>query len=181
MYNCATVECPLIFALYHSLPAFLLFWSGKHMRDSNLNFNYIAQVIRCYLALLIECALRQPSATVKQPLESQSLSVCACVWVPSICVCLCVCVRLRVCVCACKRDRVSWRNRERPTDRQRDRVWEGALFISITDVFASRVQYLTSVCHCGDSYHYISFSLQWTDCAVIRGWISCIVYHLNSR
>lgn len=28
--------------LYLSLPAFLLFWSGKHMRDSNLHFNYIA-------------------------------------------------------------------------------------------------------------------------------------------
>lgn len=165
--------------LYLSLPAFLLFWSGKHMRDSNLHFNYIAQVIRCYLALVIECALRQPSATVKQPLESHSLSVCACVWVLSICVCLCVCVCVSLCACVCvcvwKRDSESWRNGEtnRPTERL-------ALFISITHVFANRVQYLTSVCHCADSYHYISFTLQWTDWAVIRGWILCIICHLNS-
>lgn len=147
--------------LYHSLPAFLLFWSGKHMRDSNLHFNYIAQVIRCYLALVIECALRQPSTTVKQPLENHSLSVCACVWVQSFCVCLCVfvyssvCVCMCVCACVCERESARAGGTERPTGRQRDRLWELALFIGITHVFAGRVQYLTSVCHCTDSYHYV--------------------------
>lgn len=45
------------------------------MRDSNLHFNYIAEVIRCYLALVIECALRQPSATAMIPPESNSLGM----------------------------------------------------------------------------------------------------------
>lgn len=69
------------------------------MRDSNLHFNYIARVIRCYLALVIECALRQPSTTAKQPPESHSLSVCArvCEFYLSVfvfvCLCVCVCVR----------------------------------------------------------------------------------------
>lgn len=94
------------------------------------------------------------------PREPKSQRVCVRVSSVYLCLSVRVCSFACLCVCACKRDRVSWRNRERPTDRQRDRVWEGALFISITDVFASRVQYLTSVCHCGDSYHYISFSLQ---------------------
>lgn len=125
------------------------------MRDSNLHFNYIAQVIRCYLALVIECALRQPSTTVKQPLESHSLSACACVCEFCLSVFVFVCLCILLCVCVCKRDGESWRNRERQTDRPRDRLWERALFISITHVFASRVQYLTSVCHCTDSYHYI--------------------------
>ncbi|TNN51640.1 hypothetical protein EYF80_038156 [Liparis tanakae] len=49
------------------------------MRDSNLHFNYVAQVIRCYLAPVIGCALRQPGTTVKQPRESHSLSVPVCV------------------------------------------------------------------------------------------------------
>lgn len=93
----------------HSLPAFLLFWSGKHMRDSNLHFNYIAQVIRCYLALVIECALRQPCATAKHPLESHSLCVCMCVSSSYLC------LSLRVCVCICVKE--SWRN-SRPTERQ---------------------------------------------------------------
>lgn len=112
------VACMLTFTFHHSLSAFLLFWSGKHMRDSNLHFNYIAEVIRCYLALVIECALRQPSTTEKLPLESHSLSVCSCVWVQPICVCLCTFVYCCVYVCGCVWDWVSWRNREpsRQTD-----------------------------------------------------------------
>lgn len=132
------------------------------MRDSNLHFNYIAQVIRCYLALVIECALRQPSATVKQPLESHSLSVRECVCV---CVSVCaspvyVCLRVFVYRRVCEKETEEAGETERPADRRRDRLREAALFISITHVFASRVQYLTSVCHCRDSYHFISFSLQ---------------------
>lgn len=112
---------PLTFhSLYCSLPAFLLFWSGKHMRDSNLHFNYIAQVIRCYLALVIECALRQPSTTVKQPRESHRLSVCArvraCVSSIYPCLSLRVCVSACVWVCVKESRRERWRN-SRPTER----------------------------------------------------------------
>lgn len=131
--------------LDRSLPAFLLFWSGKRTRDSNLHFNYIAQVIRCYLALVIECAVRQPSTAVKQPPESHGLTVCV-----QVCVCVhssYLCLPMRVCVR--ERERVCEGTADRPKDRH------GSGSISVTRVFGRRVQCLTSACHCPDCYHYI--------------------------